>query len=73
MDGHMDTLHTLGEELPKEIERCQELLVQYAEIGPNGNFGAMMIRADIESAQRAMAEGDVPAMIRFYQALKDRR
>ena len=61
---------TLGDALPREIERCQELLVAYAEIGPAGAFGAAMIRADIAAAHKAMMEGDVVAMIRAYEALK---
>lgn len=61
---------TLAEALPKEIERCQELLTQYAAIGPSGNFGAMMIRRDIAAAHKAMMEGDVVAMLRAYEALK---
>ena len=61
---------TLGDALPREIKRCQELLVAYAEIGPAGAFGAAMIRADIAAAHKAMMEGDVVAMIRAYEALK---
>ena len=61
---------TLGDALPREIERCQELLVAYAEIGPAGAFGAAMIRADIAAAHKAMMEGDVVAMLRAYEALK---
>jgi hypothetical protein len=61
---------TLGDALPREIERCQELLVAYAEIGPAGAFGAAMIRRDIAAAHKAMMEGDCVAMIRAYEALK---
>lgn len=62
---------TLGHALPREIERCQELLVQYAAIGPVGQFGAMMIKRDIAAAHKAMMEGDVIDMIRAYEALKN--
>ena len=34
-DAHYDT-ETLGTALPKEIERCQELLSEYKAIGPAG-------------------------------------
>ena len=61
---------TIGDALPREIERCQELLVAYAEIGPAGAFGAAMIRRDIAAAHKAIMEGDVVAMIRAYEALK---
>lgn len=61
---------TLGDALPKEIERCQRLLTQYEAIGPAGIFGATMIRADIAKAHKAMMEGDVVAMIQVYESLK---
>ena len=61
---------TLGTELPKEIARCQELLVQYAEIGPAGQFVYMMIKMDIDKAVQSLASGDVVAMLDAYVALK---
>lgn len=61
---------SLGDELPKEIERCQELLTAYAEIGPAGNLGAAMIKQDISRAVKALASGDVVEMMRAYEALK---
>lgn len=61
---------TLGEELPKEIERCQELLILYDKIGPAGEFGAAMIRADIVAAHKAMMEGDPVGMLRCWESLK---
>ena len=63
--------NTLGDALPKEIERCQELLVIYAEIGSAGTFAATMIKQDIASAHKAMMNGDLPAMIKSYESLKD--
>lgn len=66
-----DKIETLGDALPKEIERCQELLVAYAEIGPSGNFGAAMIKASIAAAHKAMMEGDVVEMLRCFNALKE--
>lgn len=62
---------SLGEALPLEIARCQDLLVEYAAIGPAGNFGSMMIKRDIAAAHKAMIEGDLPGMIRAYNALKE--
>ena len=61
---------SLAEALPREIERCQELLVAYAEIGPQGAFAAAMIRADIAAAHKAMISGDLVAMIRAYKELR---
>lgn len=62
--------NSLGVALPKEIERCQELLTHYAELGPVGDFGAMMIKGHIADAHKAMMEGDVVAMLRAHEALK---
>ena len=56
--------------LPKEIERCQQLLVDYAQIGVAGAYARIMIRAEIAAAHKAMMEGDVVAMLRAYEALK---
>jgi hypothetical protein len=61
---------TLGTALPKEIRRCQNLLLEYAALGPVGAFGYAMISRDIIAAHKAMAEGDVVAMLRAYEALK---
>ncbi len=61
---------TLGEILPKEIQRCQELLGVYKALGPVGAFGYSMIAADIVKAHKAMMEGDVAAMLRAYEKLK---
>ncbi len=61
---------SLAEALPKEIERCMELCEQYNAIGPAGLFGYTMIRLDITAALKAMAEQDVVAMLKAYEALK---
>lgn len=61
---------SLAEALPQEIERCQELLTAYKEIGPPGRFGATMIQNDIKEAIDSLASGDVVRMLRAYEALK---
>jgi len=63
-------IETLGTALPKEIERCQELLSDYRAIGPAGDFGHAMISADIAAAHKAMIENDCVAMLKAYEALK---
>jgi hypothetical protein len=65
-----ETPTTLAEALPEEIQRCQELLTQYAAIGPAGTIGAMFIRQDIAAAHKAMMEGDLVGMIRAHEKLK---
>lgn len=61
---------TLGDDLPKEIARCQELIGIYKSLGPFGVFGHAMISADIAEAHKAMIEGDLVGMIRAYEKLK---
>lgn len=63
-------IKTLGDALPEEIKRCTELLTQYAAIGPAGNFGAAMIRLDIQNGVNALESGDVVAMMAAYEVLK---
>jgi uncharacterized protein (UPF0335 family) len=65
-------MSTLGEELPKEMARVRDILIpQYQSIGPAGNFAIAFMRSDLDAAAKAMAEGDLPEMIRVYQRLKD--
>jgi hypothetical protein len=61
---------TLGDALPREIERVQSILPYYDEIGPAGLFAATMMRQSIKAAHTAMIEGDLVAMIRCYEDLK---
>jgi hypothetical protein len=65
-------MSTVGEELPKEMARVRDhVLPHFVEIGPAGAIGAMLIRADLDRAAKAMAEGDVVEMIRVLQSLKE--
>jgi hypothetical protein len=64
-------MEPLGDALPKELARNRELLQQYAELGPVGNFARMMIEQDIKAADKAMIEGDLVGMIRAYEALRN--
>ena len=65
-------MNTLGDELPKEMARVRDVLMpQYLSIGPAGGFALAMMRAALDRAAKAMAEGDLPAMIHAYQELKD--
>lgn len=61
---------SLADALPKEIQRCQDLLVIYSSIGPAGIFASTMIKQDLDKAIKAMANGDLPKMIMAYEALK---
>lgn len=56
--------------LHKQLERNRELLKLYEEI-PTGAFGAAMIKKDIEAGEKALADGDVVAMLRAFKALEE--
>ena len=60
---------TLGDALPREIARVQELLPLYDAI-PTGAFAATMMRNDLGRATKALAEGDTVGMLRVLEALK---
>lgn len=63
---------TLGEALPREMSRVRdEVMPAYIDIGPPGLPALAMMRADLDRAEKALAEGDIPAMIRAYESLKD--
>lgn len=63
---------TLGDALPAEMARVRdEVMPAYLEIGPAGQFALMFMRQALDEAAKAMAEGDVIAMVRAYQTLKD--
>lgn len=61
---------SLGEALPKEIERCEELVKQYEQLGFIGMFGRLVISHDIKLARDAIADNDIARMVICYQILK---
>lgn len=64
------TEETLGTALPREMARVRdELLPAYDSI-PSGKWAATMMRLDLDRAAKALAEGDVIAMLRVYENLK---
>jgi len=64
-------METLADALPKEMARVREVLGNYKEIGPAGMFGAAMIEQNLRAADAAVMSGDVVAMLRAYNALKE--
>ena len=62
-------MSTLGEELPKEMARCREVLVIYKSI-PLGAFGAMHIEHALKIADEAVMSGDLVRMIAAYEDLR---
>ena len=67
----IEVTQSLADALPSEIKRCQELVIQYKEVGQAGAFGALMIQRDIDRAVKALASGDVLGMLAAYAALKE--
>jgi len=64
-------VETLGEALPREMKRVREVLLpQYISIGVPGLIGVAMMNAALDRATKALAEGDLVAMIRAYEDLK---
>ena len=61
----------LAEALPEEIARVTKMLEHYVAIGPAGAPGALMIRTSLDLATRALARGDVIAMILAFEDLKE--
>lgn len=62
---------SLGDALPKEMARVRdEVMPAYIAIGAPGSFALAMMRADLDRATTALAEGDIPMMIAAYESLK---
>lgn len=62
---------TLGDDLPKQMARVRDdLIPMYQSIGPAAGFALVMMRASLDRAAKAMAEGDLAAMISAYEELK---
>lgn len=69
----MSDTQSLGELLPQEIIRNEELLIAYSAPEIPALSKALvipMIRADLMLAHKAQAEGDVIAMLQAYEKLK---
>jgi len=65
------TTETLGEALPREMARVRdEVLSVYLTIGPGAMLATAVIRFSLDNAAKALAEGDVMAMIAALQDLK---
>ena len=61
----------LIEGLQKEMNRCRELLKEYEAIGWAGQFGAAMIKQEINTAENRIATGDTIGMMQSYNSLKE--
>lgn len=67
-------MNTLGNELPKEIERCEKLLKNYKDCrgmaNVNVEFAVAMLNDALTYARRVNAVQDVVGMIDAYKQLK---
>lgn len=64
-------MSSLGEEYPKQQARCRELLEQYTAIGAAGAFGHAMISQTLKEADEAAISGDLVAMIKAFEKMRD--
>lgn len=72
MSEKNETIDTLCDALPREMTRVRdELMPAYQSIGAPGGFALACMRHDLDVATKALAEGDVVAMMVSYQKLKD--
>ncbi len=62
---------SLGEQFPLEQARVREVLSDYKAIGAPGMLGAMLIEQALQRADQASISGDVIAMIRSFQELRE--
>lgn len=62
---------SLAEAMPQEQARVRAILKAYHEIGPAGTFGAATIEQALCNADRAVASGDVLAVLRAYHELTE--
>jgi len=65
---------TLGDDFPKQQQRCRELLEQYAECakmpGVYVGFAVANIKGVLKEADEAAISGDLPRMIASYESMK---
>lgn len=71
-DHAANSTDSLADAFIAEQARCRDLLSIYRSLPDNaGAFGAMFIDDMLRRADRAAMEGDVVAMLRIYQEMRD--
>jgi len=60
----------LADVLLEELVRVRKILGYYKEIGPAGMFGSTMIEQSLENADKAIMTGDIVAMLKANEDLK---
>lgn len=61
---------TLGDALPREMARVRDKVLPLYTPEVNGQIAAALMRKALDDAAKAMATGDVVAMLRAYESLK---
>lgn len=62
---------SLGTALPAEMKRVRDVMIPlYESIGIGGRPGVFMMKAELDNATAALAEGDILRMMHAYEALK---
>ena len=62
---------SVGQALPLEMARVRdEVMPAYVKVGAPGIFALTMMRASLDRAAKALAEGDAVECIRAYEDLK---
>ena len=66
-------MSTLGDALPREQARVRELVKEYRHplLNGAGEIAARMMEHALGNAERAAVSGDVVAMLRAYEELKE--
>lgn len=67
----MEKTENLMSALLRELDRNREILTEYQRIGPEGVFGAAMIKQAINRGTAAIASGNVVEMLQAYESLKE--
>ena len=62
---------TVGEDFPKQQARLRVCLKQGLKIGPNGRFYVAVCREILQRADEAAISGDVVAVLRSYNEMKE--
>lgn len=63
---------SVGEDMPRLMAHVRDVLIPQHEALPGGAgmIGAALMRAELDIAARALASGDVVAIVRSYAELK---
>lgn len=70
MTDEAKQVDTLGNALPREMARVRDHVLPHYTPEVNGQLAAALMRRSLDLATKALAEGDVVAMLAAYEDLK---